>query len=215
MPEELLRIANGVVRGRVPEGDGPFPVLLLLHGLSGDENSMWIFTPRLPGNHLLLSPRAPYQALSGGFSWNQTVHGWPRLEDFLPSIDALLGLLIPAYFPAGDFSNLHLMGFSQGAALAVAFTLLHPEKITSLAMLSGFVPKGLDGTIKLHRLGGLPVFLAHGIHDSMVPVEEARQSAATLESAGGKVTYCEDEVGHKLSANCFKGLGAFFRDQGC
>jgi hypothetical protein len=31
-----------------------------------------------------------------------------------------------------------------------------------------------------------------------------------LERAGAQVTYCEEDVGHKLSAPCFNALKSFF-----
>jgi hypothetical protein len=34
---------------------------------------------------------------------------------------------------------------------------------------------------------------------------------ALLEKAGATVTYCEEDVGHKLSAGCFRGLESYFR----
>ena len=44
---------------------------------------------------------------------------------------------------------------------------------------------------------GLVVIRAHGI-----PLQERR----LLEQAGAQITYCEDDVGHKLSANCLRAL---------
>jgi predicted esterase len=58
-------------------------------------------------------------------------------------------------------------------------------------------------------LQGKNVFLAHGTQDSLVPVDRARQAAATLQEAGADVILCEDEVGHKLSASCFRNLQDF------
>jgi predicted esterase len=45
-----------------------------------------------------------------------------------------------------------------------------------------------------------------------VPVGRARASVALLEQAGAQVTYCEDEVGHKVSIPCLHGLKKFFAD---
>ena len=206
--------ADGILfKVRPPSVADSEKVIILLHGWTGDENSMWIFTPRLPGNALLLAPRALYSAPQIGYSWNQVVEGWPGMEDFLPAIKALLDLLRPARFPPGDFSSLHLAGFSQGAALAAVFALLYPEKVASLAMIAGFVPHGLERLATSDRLKGMPTFVAHGTLDALVPVSQARETVGFLEKAGAQPVYCEDEVGHKLSANCFKGLDAFYRDQ--
>jgi phospholipase/carboxylesterase len=200
-----------VMRIHLPPGNGPFPVLLMLHGWTGDENSMWVFTSRLP-DVLVIAPRGLYAARSGGFSWHpQLPHPWPAMNDFIPSLERLFETISTRNFPAGDFSNLHLIGFSQGTAMAYAMTLMYPERIASLAGLSGFMPEGASGWLKTGKLAGLPVFVAHGTKDDLVPVEKARKSVELLEDAGAAVTYCEDDVGHKLSTKCFHGLEAFYQ----
>jgi phospholipase/carboxylesterase len=133
------------------------------------------------------------------------------VEDFRPAIRDLNDLLNPAKFPRGDFNQIHLMGFSQGAALGYAYTFLQPDRVTSLAGLSGFLPEGVESLAGDRPLEGKPIFVAHGTLDEMVPVERSRQAVEVLERAGAKVIYCEDDVGHKLSAGCFRGLDGFFR----
>jgi phospholipase/carboxylesterase len=201
-----------VYRISKPEGIGPFPVILLLHGWTGDENSMWVFTPRLPANWLLIAPRGLYPAPQGGYAWHTALKIWPSLEHFQATVDALYQWLTPAQFPAADFSELHLVGFSQGAALAYAFTLSHPERVASLSALSGFMPEGVVLEPSNRRLTGLPVFITHGTKDLLVPVDRARQAVETFDLAGAHVTYCEHDVGHKLNASCFRGLEAFLRE---
>jgi len=61
-------------------------------------------------------------------------------------------------------------------------------------------------------LAGKNIFVAHGTLDQMVPIDRARASIGLLEQAGAQVTYCEDEVGHKLSANCLRALEAYLKD---
>jgi phospholipase/carboxylesterase len=209
MPEEPI---EWVFRTRQPEGAGSFPVILLLHGWTGDENSMWVFTSRLPKNHLLIAPRGLYPAPQAGYAWHAAHNGWPELEHFQPAIDAFLEFLTPARFPSGDFSELHLVGFSQGAALGYAFTLSHPERVASLSALSGFLPGGIVVAPSSPRLNGLPVFITHGTQDALVPVVRARQAAELFDLAGAKVTYCEHDTGHKLNASCFRGLATFFHE---
>jgi predicted esterase len=46
----------------------------------------------------------------------------------------------------------------------------------------------------------------------MVTIDRARASIELLEQAGAQVTYCEDEVGHKLSANCLRALENYLQD---
>lgn len=205
-------LGDWIVRTRVPEGDGPFAVFLLLHGWTGDEDAMSVFIPKLPNKALLIAPRGLYPASPGGYSWyTHLERRWPRMDDFTSAVERLLELLNPALFPQGNFEELHLVGFSQGAAAAYAFTLLHPERVSSTAGLAGFMPEGAETLITGERLKGLPVFVTHGTQDALVPVEHGREAARLLEEAGALVTYCEDDVGHKLSATCYRGLESFYK----
>ena len=203
-----------VYRTSKPDAAGPHPVILLLHGWTGNENSMWVFTPRLPAKCLFIAPRGLYPAARGGYSWHIQLNTWPRMEHFQPAVDALMDLLTAKLFPEGDFSELQLVGFSQGAALAYTFTLLHPERVASLSALSGFLPEGATTVPSTTHVNGLPVFITHGTKDGLVPVERARQAAEAMDRVGAKVTYCEHDVGHKLSVNCFRGLETFHQGLG-
>jgi phospholipase/carboxylesterase len=219
---EILEIGDWVLRVKTPEGAGPFPVFLLLHGWTGDENSMWIFSSRLPENTLMIAPRGIFSASMGGYSWYADsrpkrppaqTNQWPHIDDFRYAIDGLFGILTARNFPKGDFSKLHLVGFSQGAALSYALTLLSPERVMTLASLSGFMPEGAEILAKDHPLAGKSVFVTHGTQDDLVPVKMARYAVELLEAAGARVSYCEEDVGHKLSVTCFKAMENFFSDR--
>lgn len=212
MEDNNITIDNWVMRMHQPDGMGPFPVILMLHGWTGDENSMWVFMRRLPKNALLIAPRGLFPSTNGGYSWQAVQSGrWPLFSEFQPSVEKIFATINQRNFPNGDFSRLHLIGFSQGAAFAYSLSLMYPERVTSLAGLSGFLPDGASTWLSVGRLGGLPVFITHGTEDERVPVSKARLSVELLEKAGASVTYCEDDVGHKLSAKCFHGLEAFYQ----
>jgi len=211
MNVELRQLDGWVVRQRTPEGPGPHPLLLLLHGWTGDENAMWIFANRLPENALLVAPRGLYPTALGGYGWQPALgRTWPDLEDFRPAMEALWNLLAPQNFPSAELAQIRLAGFSQGAALAYALALAYPQRVQALAGLSGFAPGGVEPLLRSQPLAGKACFMAHGTQDALVPVARARQARQTLMEAGAQVTYCEDDVGHKLSASCFRGMGKFF-----
>ena len=71
----------------------PSRLLLLIHGLTGDENVMWVFARDLPAQYWMMAPRAPYAAEPGGYSWRppqfETLDG-PSLEQLKQSAEALL-----------------------------------------------------------------------------------------------------------------------------
>ena len=207
------KIGDWVIRQRIPPGEEPHPILLLLHGWTGDESSMWVFTSRLSDNFLILSPRGIFPTPLGGFGWH--THGrrsWPSVVDFEPAIDALFNLISAQNFTTADLSEIHMIGFSQGAALMYALALEFPKKVGALAGLSGFLPERTEGLVSKQPLIGKHVFVAHGRMDDLVPVHRARLTVDLFEKAGATVIYCEENVGHKLSANCFRGMSEFFKD---
>ena len=209
-PKTII-IQDWTVRVRIPETPGPHPVLVMLHGWTGDEKVMWVFADRFPKEYLILSPRGLFDTPLGGYAW-QPVRSkrWPEINDFSIAIDALRRLLTTENFPMGIFSTVALTGFSQGAALAYSYALLYPQGVDRIMGLAGFLPNGVDELVARQPLTGKSVFIAHGAKDELVPVERARQAVELLTKAGAQVTYCEDDVGHKLSVGCFKGLESFF-----
>ncbi len=211
---ERIQIGDWVLRVRQPEGPGPHPLIVMIHGWTGDENVMWIFAPRLPQDALIVAPRGMHPTSEGGYGWETSAereqHRFGHVDSFRPAVHALRALITPENFPQADFDRLSLVGFSQGAAVTYTMGLLHPHWIQKLAGLAGFLPDGAEGLVAARPLQGKQVFHAHGVRDERVPVERARQAVGLLEQAGARVIYCEDDVGHKLSLNCFKALQAFF-----
>lgn len=191
-------------------------LLVLLHGWTGDENSMWVFTRGLSPDYWMMAPRAPHAADPSGFSWRPPqplTHGRPSLEMLLPAAEGLIRL-VDEYSASVkvDALQFDLMGFSQGAAMTNVMGMLYPHRVRKMGVLAGFVPAGLDALILKKPLAGKKIFVAHGTQDQMVPIDRARASIELLEQAGAQVTYCEDEVGHKLSANCLRALETYLKD---
>ncbi len=189
-------------------------MLVLVHGWTGDENSMWVFAGNLPRSYWIIAPRAPYATLPSGYSWQQAgegAHERPTFGQLRPAAGSLLAL-VGAYAAQNylDASQFDAIGFSQGAALVVAAAMGSPERIGRVGVLAGFVPEGAEAIAATKPLKDKPFFVAHGTLDERVSVNVARRSVELLEEAGAQVTYCEDEVGHKLSAKCLRALHAFF-----
>lgn len=208
---ERREIGDWVIRERKPTSDGSPRLLLMLHGWTGDENSMEVFGERMPGPYWLVAPRGIYPSPSGGYSWFQEQEKtWPWVDDFRPAIEALFELLVPENFPGADLEKVDLMGFSQGTGLVYALAFLFPQRVRNLAGLAGFIPEGCEALARNQPLNGKRIFVAHGSLDKTVPIEKGRHSVAVLQAAGAQVTFCEDAVGHKLGKKCFDGLKKFF-----
>jgi phospholipase/carboxylesterase len=212
---QLIQFQDWSLRIR-PAAATPARLMLMLHGWTGDENSMWVFGRDLSPQYLLLAPRAPHAAQPSGFSWRPLVegtHGRPSAEMMRPSADSLIRLVDEYSAAVGvDASQFDVMGFSQGAAMTNLLALLYPQRIRRAGVLAGFVPGGVESLVAARPLEAKPFFIAHGTQDELVPIERARQSITALEAAGARVTYCEAEVGHKVSADCLRALKQFFQE---
>lgn len=216
VPEtQLIQFENWTLRVR--ESDHPNArLLLLIHGFTGDENSMWVFARDLPEHYWIVAPRAPYTEETGGYSWRSSRFGnldEPGLDWLRQSAEALIRL-VDAYSSSVriDASVFDVMGFSQGAGVCNVLTFLHPQRVRKTGILAGFVPSGLEELVSGRPLEGKPFFVAHGTKDETVPVERARESIALLEQAGAQVTSCEDDVAHKVSMTCLRALKQFLTD---
>jgi phospholipase/carboxylesterase len=190
--------------------------MLLIHGLTGDENSMWVFARNLSPGYWMVAPRAPHASAmeQGGYSWHPRANGAedrPSLEQLRAPAKSLIRLVDDYSASVGmEAPAFDVMGFSQGAAMCSVLAVLDPERIRKVAILAGFVPSGLEELVSRRPLERKPFFVAHGTKDEMVTVERARASVEILEGAGAQVTYCEDNVGHKVSVNCLRALKEFF-----
>jgi len=211
---ELIQMESWTLRIRAVQN--PARLLLLIHGYTGDENSMWVFARDLPAHYAMIAPRAMHASGSTGYSWRPVQGfdlGMPRLDQLRPSAEALIRLVDAYQASAGiEADQFDVMGFSQGGVMSNVLAFLYPRRVRKAGILAGFIPHGLEELVSQRPLEGKHFFVAHGMKDETVPIERARESIALLERAGAQVTYCEDDVGHKVSVNCLQALKQFFED---
>ena len=197
----------------------PSRLLLLLHGWTGDETSMWAFARNFSEDYTIIAPRAPYSAPpdKGGYSWREikpSTWGSPMLEELHAGANSLVSLVdnwsatVKIASPTFD-----VVGFSQGGALATVLAALHPKRVGKVAVLSGFVPPGVDSVLRPHLLDDIRFFWAHGTQDELIAIERGRESIRLLEGAGAKVEFCEADVGHRVSKDCRRALEAFLTQE--
>ena len=176
---------------RLPQQIEGAPVFLLFHGWTGDENSMWVFANKLNPDALIIAPRGLFTSNHPeyeGYSWvEETTDKWASKKDFEHPVNLLCSLILelPNQFPA-NFEELNIAGFSQGSALAGEFLFTNPEKVSRLAMLSGFLAEGSQPSDA--DLDGKQIFIGHGTQDETVPLERAQQAALLFATAGAQVT---------------------------
>lgn len=201
-----------ILRVQAPVAPGSNRVLLMLHGWTGDEIVMSVFGQKAASNYWLISPRGPIRTSTTGFGWlpiDSNRHA--EYSNYVPVVDDLDRQLTNwLAFLKIHASNIDLMGFSQGGAIALSYLIHHPDRIQRAACLAGFLPPGAESALDQARLIGKKVLIAHGANDETIPIRMATQSAQLLKAAGAEVTFCQDNVGHKLGPTCFNGLEDFF-----
>jgi len=213
---ELIDYKGWFLRIRQPVNKPYGRILILLHGWSGDENSMWVFGKDIPKDYWVISPRAPFSAGIKGYSWREPTPGrtWglPKINEFQSSLNPLMEMLNDwSILNSVTLKTIDLIGFSQGAALACALLLFARKHIEKVACLAGFMPEGGNEIAIPGMLSGKKVFAAHGTSDEMVPLSKGQEMVEILRYAGAEVETCTENVGHKVGSQCFKSLENFFK----
>ncbi len=103
-----------------------------------------------------------------------------------------------------------LSGFSQGAVLSLDAGLRCPRRLAGVAALSGYLfePEALPAELAPTQQQ-LPVFLAHGTFDDVVPIAGSRQAAQALREAGLPVELHEYAMAHQITSEELADLRAF------
>jgi len=96
-------------------------------------------------------------------------------------------------------SRIVLAGFSQGGAMALHTGLRHPERLAGILALSCFLP--LADRVAAEAAAAnrdVPIFMAHGVHDPLIPLARARQAHAALTALGYRVQWHDYPMPHAV-----------------
>jgi phospholipase/carboxylesterase len=178
------------------------PLILMLHGLYGDENVMWLFDHALPRSATVISPRAPF-ASAEGYRWTRSaVRDEVGQVDFTEALEVVPRFILEmTQRYECDPQRVVAMGFSQGAALSYALSLARPDLLCGVIVLAGFMPDGLAESKSAPRHGYL---IIHSPDDDIVPIALAREARSVLEARGALVEYHEYPGRHKIAARGMK-----------
>jgi phospholipase/carboxylesterase len=105
-----------------------------------------------------------------------------------------------------------LAGFSQGGAIALQTGLRHAERLAGIMALSCYVP--LAASLPAERSAAnrdVPIFMAHGTHDPVIPVRLARESRDLLRQLGYEVAWHEYPMEHSVAPEEVEAIGAWLR----
>jgi predicted esterase len=199
---------NGFVHRFVSAERDGLPTLLLLHGTGGDENDLLGLGRALLPGAALLSPRGKvlengttprfFRRLAEGvFDEDDLKRRTHELADWIGAAAAHYGI---------DPGRMVAVGYSNGANIAASALLLRPGTLAGAVLLRAMVPLEPE---ERPDLAGVPVYIASGRRDPIVPADNVERLAALLRAAGADVTLAWQPVGHQLTSSEIEEAGAW------
>ncbi|WP_392544280.1 alpha/beta hydrolase [Oryzobacter telluris] len=178
--------------------DPSAPLVVLLHGRGSNEREILSLAPHLPGGVEYAAVRAPI-AEGGGFAWFANRGIGRPVASSLEATMAWFLRWLDEVAPAGR--PVVLVGFSGGAAFAGGLALAEPTRFAGAAILYGTLPFDAGVPLDRGRLANLPVFVARGEADHVIPRELLDRTWAYLHTESGAPTVGRrDPGGHGITA---------------
>jgi len=200
----------------------PRASIVWMHGLGADGND---FAPladeiALPLAVRYIFPHAPMMPVSinGGYvmrAWYDISDAAIRREDETGvrasqhSVEALLAREKSRGTAAG---RIVLAGFSQGGAIALQTGLRHGERLAGIMALSTYVPLADRLAAEADPANrDVPIFMAHGTADPMIPIARAQASRELLQQQGYAPEWSEYRMPHSVCPQEIAAIGEWLR----
>lgn len=202
----------------------PSHAVIWMHGLGADGGDFVPIVQELklpPLGIRFVFPHAPMRpvTINGGFvmrAWYDIVaQDLVRQEDERGIRDSqeLIEQLIDRETGRGIPANrIVLAGFSQGGVIALQAGLRHPKRLAGLLALSCYLP--LAASLEKERSAAnmdVPVFIAHGTADNIVPLQRGLASRDALVQLGYKPEWHQYPMPHAVHPDEIADIGTWFQ----
>lgn len=178
------------------------PILFMLHGYGSNAEDLFDLAPELPPELLVVSLQAPITLFPGQYAWFPLdwSSGRPvatpvevqQAQDFV--LRELEAVIASAEI---DRDRVFVLGFSQGAILALSLATRSSLGLAGIVALSGRFPHEVVADVP--DLSGARIFLGHGQADPVIPIHHARDAARVLHDARCDLDYQEYVHGHGIT----------------
>jgi phospholipase/carboxylesterase len=189
-----------------PVTAAPRRLLVLLHGVGGQELQLASLGARVDDATLVVLPRAPRSIGEGMYGWFRvgfTSNG-PQIvpeeaEDSRLKLIEFVGQLQQRHHIAP--SHTVVAGFSQGGILSASVALSAPQAVAGFGLLCGRILPELEPALAPRdQLATLDALIVHGRADNKLPVAWAERADAWLQRLGVPHRLRVHDTGHELSA---------------
>jgi phospholipase/carboxylesterase len=204
-----------------PNGEGPFPTILTLHGRGANAFDLLGLAPHIcQGKFLIICPQGPLETPVApdtmGYAWYpMSLGGPPDVTAILSSRQKLEDFLDESLrrYPI-DAKKLVVLGFSQGGVMAYSLALTNPERFAALVVLSSWLPRELEAQLSINEsVQSLPTLVQHGTQDHMIEIARARDSVERLRELRLALTYREYEMGHEIRPRSLADLSTWLEEK--
>ena len=185
-------------------GPNPAATVIWLHGLGADGHDFEPIVPelRLAKPVRFVFPHAPIRPVT--INQGMRMRAWYDILQFGAGPEDDAGVrasqkLVEELIAAEKGRKIVLAGFSQGGAIVLQTALRHPERLAGVMALSTYLP--LSATLEKERNKAnhdVPIFMAHGNFDDIIPIDKAQRSREILEKLGYPVTWKEYPMPHSV-----------------
>lgn len=183
----------------------PSALLILLHGVGGNENNLAEMVATAPADTLVVLARGRLTLGPGQFAWFRVTFtaAGPQIvvSEAEESRRALIHLVKQLQGQYGvEPMRTVMAGFSQGGILSASVGLSAPELVKGFAVLAGRILPELEPVLAAReRLTSLRALIAHGQADDKLPVSWAERAHAWLDQLGVSHEFKLYPGGHGLS----------------
>jgi phospholipase/carboxylesterase len=205
-----MRIDPTAVLWSAPERErAGRPLLVLLHGYGSHEGDLFAISPRLPLGPVIASVRAPLTE-SGGYAWFSRIDS-PSGDPLPERVDEAAAAVLD-WLDTLDYASVALLGFSQGAAVALQLLRHAPTRFVATVALSGFVARGEHPGDAELAVVQPPVFWGRGTEDSMIPAAAVERLDAWLPPHSTATIRIYEGLTHSLSEPELLDFNAFLAE---
>ena len=173
--------------------------LLVLHGTGGIEDDLIPLARSLTPTAHLLSPRGKVLENGAPRFFRRFAMGVFDVEDLVARTHELADFVQTATHSYGvESTPVFALGYSNGANIAASLLLLRPELLAGAMLLKAMKPLDPDPA---PDLSGVPVFVAAGRADQMIPPAATDELIDLLKVCGADVTVHVEPGGHEITPN--------------